>query len=306
MNLKGNIEAKSEEGIGSLFKVQLPLALDNYNLFVQETAQKYVPIISSQETTTEPDTNLHLPKVLIVDNNIETVAYLNDLLSTKLNLSFAYNREKGLELAKQDVFNLIISDFRTLKIDDAEFQSVLNPSNGEKSIPFLILTTETITLTIEEKLVVLGNNKYLTKPFKNSELINSIDHLLENSLFKEKMQNISEKKVLLTGSYAELMEKINTIVLNYIIDPNFSVVRLAQECGYSQQHFTHILKTKAGLTPGKVILEIRLLKAHEFIIGKKFQTMNEVIYAVGLSSRTYFNKVFLKRFGDTPKDLMRK
>ena len=71
MNLKGNIEAKSEEGIGSLFKVQLPLALDNYNLFVQETAQKYVPIISSQETTTEPDTNLHLPKVLIVDNNIE-------------------------------------------------------------------------------------------------------------------------------------------------------------------------------------------------------------------------------------------
>jgi AraC-like DNA-binding protein len=55
-----------------------------------------------------------------------------------------------------------------------------------------------------------------------------------------------------------------------------------------------------------IILEVRLRKAYELIVTDKYQSISEVLYAVGLNSRSYFNKVFTKRFCLKPGELIKK
>lgn len=72
---------------------------------------------------------------------------------------------------------------------------------------------------------------------------------------------------------------------------------LAQACGYSQKRLNEILKIKLGLSLVNVILEVKLLKAYEFIVKNKFTTIKEVMFAAGINSRPYFYKKFNERFG---------
>jgi AraC-like DNA-binding protein len=81
---------------------------------------------------------------------------------------------------------------------------------------------------------------------------------------------------------------------------------LAEICGYEQKKLNQILKNKLGLGLINIVLEVRLLKAYEFIIKNSFSTQNEVMYAVGLNSRSYFNKKFEKRFGIKVGELKKK
>ena len=50
-------------------------------------------------------------------------------------------------------------------------------------------------------------------------------------------------------------------------------------------------------------MEIRLLKTYELIINKTLPSLNEVMFSVGLNSRSYFNNAFKKRFGIKPGQL---
>jgi hypothetical protein len=70
--------------------------------------------------------------------------------------------------------------------------------------------------------------------------------------------------------------------------------------------WTQIVQEQTGLSPVKIILEVRLRKAYELVVTDKYQSISEVLYTVGLNSRTYFNKVFTKRFGIKPGELIKK
>lgn len=100
--------------------------------------------------------------------------------------------------------------------------------------------------------------------------------------------------------------KINKIILKNINNSEFTIHELAASCGYSHKQFTQIVQEQTGLAPVKIILEVRLRKAYELIVTDKYQSISEVLYAVGLNSRSYFNKVFQQRFGLKPGELIKK
>lgn len=87
---------------------------------------------------------------------------------------------------------------------------------------------------------------------------------------------------------------------------DFTVISLCDLCGYGQKKLNEILKSKIGLSIVNTILEIRLLKAYDLIIKNRYETLKEVVYAVGINSRPYFNKKFELRFGIKPGDLRKK
>jgi CheY-like chemotaxis protein/two-component sensor histidine kinase len=302
--MNGRIEVQSEKEVGSIFTVSIPLAIENYELYTHANPQNYELLIDGKEVLSIVEQKQDRPKVLIVDDNVEMVKYLKELLSSKFNCTYTSNGIRGLELVQQQPFNIIISDLRMPQMNGFEFKAALNELEGYKSIPFILLTATSLDVDNIDELVP-GISDYMLKPFKNEELLTRIDHLIENSLYRESIQKISTKEVEFHGSYSELIKKIKKIVLLNMTVPEFNVKKLAQECGYTAHHLTLLIKEKVGLTPGKLILEIRLLKAYEDIINHKYLTLNEVIYSVGLSNRTYFNKVFQKRFGIRPNDLMK-
>ncbi|PQJ81937.1 hybrid sensor histidine kinase/response regulator transcription factor [Polaribacter glomeratus] len=302
--LNGIVSVKSEPDIGSIFTVQIPLEIPHQSLYVCTVAQEY-QCVHAVRMHPKVSVKNNLPKALIVDDNIEMISYYKDLLDTKLNCTFAFNGVKGLEIAKQQQFDIVISDYKMPQMNGFEFKAALNKLENYKNIPFIMITATPLIIyeTIE---LSIGIDDCITKPFKNEELLARVHNLLENTIYKNKVKNIDKDIVDFSGSFSVLMEKINRIIILNIANEAFSVKNLAKECAFSQQHLSLILKKNTGLTPGKLILEIRLLKAYEYILNQTYQTLNEVIYAVGLNSRTYFNKVFLKRFGIKPNDLLKK
>jgi len=60
-----------------------------------------------------------------------------------------------------------------------------------------------------------------------------------------------------------------------------------------------------GLTPNEFIREIRLQKAYQLLEERRYFTVAEVRYATGFENASYFTKVFSKRFGQRPGDILK-
>jgi len=301
--LNGTIELESEKNVGSIFNIHLPLNLEHPTLFTNEKINVYQNISRPQTSVLKTDNNL--PKILIVDDNIEMIGYLKHLLEPMLDCTFAFDGLQALAFAKKKQYDLILSDLRMPLVDGYQLKSTLNKLENYQSIPFMVITASAEEC-IEHKNSELSIDDYLIKPFESIELITRITYHLEKNIYKKQVQNIGDENVTYNGAYSVFMEKINGIVLDNLNNNRFNIKDLAKLCGYSHKHFIQVVQEKTGLTPVKLILEIRLRKAYDLIVNDNYDNISEILYSVGLNSRSYFNKVFVKRFGLKPGELIKK
>ena len=300
-NLNGTVVLESKLNVGSIFTIKLPIPLDKFAIYTNEINSDYELL----NTKTEEVENLNLPKILIVDDNIEMVSYYKELFSPFLNCSFAFNGKEALKKANSDTFKIIISDLRMPIMDGAQFKTALNKIPAYKEVPFIMITAVSYN-TDDDYKMTLGINEYISKPFHKDEIIVRIKNLLEKDIYRSKAFETLENNIEFVNTYSVLIEKIKTIIQENINNSDFNVKFLAQECGYEQKQLNRILQAKMGLTSLQVILEIRLLEAYDAIIKNKYKTISEVMYSVGFNSRPYFYKKFEQRFGIKPGDLKKK
>ncbi|TCP28567.1 phospho-acceptor domain-containing protein [Tenacibaculum skagerrakense] len=301
--LNGAISLQSEKGEGSVFKVQLPVELNEYSKYLHQNDFTFKNITNqTQINVEEPD---DAPSILVVDDNIEIINYINELLSPNFNCTFAFDGVEALNKILELHFDIILCDLRIPILNGYELKAELNKNERTRNIPYLLMTTSMKEFA-EGKQSALGIKDYLVKPFKDTELLTRINFLIEKEQYQKQLQTINNSAINYHGAYADLMKKVNAIVIENINDKDFSVNKLAQLCGYSHKQFSQIIKEKSGLSPVKLILEIRLLMAYDLVINNTYQSINEVIFAVGLNSRSYFNKVFTNRFGVKPGKLAKK
>ncbi len=301
--LNGTITIDSKKGIGSIFTILMPLGLENHSLYVDEKTSKYKNIYTSKEIDSTIENKL--PKILIVDDNIEMIGYLKELLSPILNCTFAFDGIQALSFANKTQYDIILSDLRMPVMDGHELKVALNTIPNYEAVPYIMMTASAEEY-LENNKAELGINDYLIKPFESMELITRINFHLEKNIYKKQLQSIENETITFNGAYSEFMDKINTIILENINNSEFTIHELAMQCGYSRKQFTQIVQEQTGLSPVKIILEVRLRKAYDLVVTDKYQSISEVLYTVGLNSRTYFNKVFTKRFGIKPGELIKK
>ena len=128
--------------------------------------------------------------------------------------------------------------------------------------------------------------------------------MLEDNIYKGKVLKLEqEETVNFEGHFSQFMDKVNSIILENLQNSEFNVKKLASQCGYSERHFSRILQSKIKLTPAKLVLEIKLLKAYELLKNGSYQTIKEVVYEAGFNDRSYFYRAFAKRFGLKPSEL---
>jgi signal transduction histidine kinase/AraC-like DNA-binding protein len=299
-SLNGTIRLKSEENIGSIFSLILPVEKVNIELHTVSLTPKYKNITSFIEVDTIIENNF--PKVLMVDDNLEMITYLKEILQPHYNCIFANNGRDALEKIKNNNIDLIISDFRMPVMDGLTLKEELN-NLDDKNIPFLLITAYDFEDYAKVK-IRLGIQDYIAKPFTHHEIITRTRKLLENSIYIKNIKEI-DTPIQFEGHIADLLEKIKGLVLKNISDTEYTTSDLAKDCSYGQQQLGRIIKSNTGLTLIQLILEIRLQKAYELIINKKYASLMEIIYAIGLTNRSYFNRKFTERFGVTPKELFK-
>ncbi len=242
-------------------------------------------------------------RLLIVEDRPEMARYLQEILSPHFNCDLAFNGMEGWQALQKRTYDLIISDLMMPVMDGMSLRRKVNSEDRYKNIPFIFLTAKN---QAADRLSAfdLGVDDYIIKPFSPEELQARIQALLDKK--KEREKWVREHLDFLddsAGSEEKLMQKINAVILENLSNEAFRVADLADEVAYSQRQLSRLLKKLTGLSPVRYILELRLQRAYLCLKEKRFDTISELRYHVGISSAGYFNRKFRERFGVPPSEL---
>ena len=170
---EGKIDIISSPNKGTTVSIEI-----SYPLGTEAEIELY------EKVEKESDSNLTLPeglKILIVDDE----EYNRKLLSTilkKYPVSYteAINGVEAIMEVKRNNYDLILMDARMPKMDGIEATKRIRRLNGsaKSNIPIIALTAA-VTEENKKEYKFAGMNGCLAKPFKEKELLQEINNLIE-------------------------------------------------------------------------------------------------------------------------------
>lgn len=192
------------------------------------------------------------------------------------------------------------------QLNGYELKQKINKLDNCKNIPFVFLTARA---ELEGKIegYDLGIDDYITKPFVKEELTARVSALLHNK--KERDKWAKENPDFVDDNNNEediLLGKIKTAIRENIFDENFKIPDLAKKVAYNPRQLSRLTKKSSGLTPLQFIMEMCLQKAYSYLSERRFSTIAEVRYKVGMPGAAHFNKKFMERFGIRPSEVLKK
>jgi len=258
-------------------------------------------------------------KILIIEDNHDMNQYMANCLVNNYTVLSAFDGQEGVELAVQEVPDLIISDVMMPKLDGYQAAQKIRENPITNHIPIILLTSRH---DLESKLKGWHHqvDEYLTKPFNVEELLVRIENLLviRNILKGRNNQKIYENKTFngdtlddLTDTFAIeqinkheiFIDKLNTELEKQYSDPSTSVNTIAKAMAMSERQFFRKLKSVLGVTPTEYLKRFRLEKAC-FLLAKGQSAINTA-FDTGFSSQSYFGKCFKSEYGYPPSDLQK-
>ena len=98
-----------------------------------------------------------------------------------------------------------------------------------------------------------------------------------------------------------LMRRAETCIHKHVADPTFNVDGLAQAVGLSRRNLYRLFENQEKPTPQKLILRIRLEKAHELLKNNN-HTVGDVATLTGFNHPSYFATQYKSVFGHLPNE----
>lgn len=303
--MEGRIIVKSELKRGTTFTLtfpvqnKMPLNTSNKTYSFQQPITVQAPTPSLLKNG-----NLELPMLLIIEDNIDVIYYLQNCLETDYQIITAMNGKEGLNKAFETVPDIIISDVMMPEMDGFEVCQQLKKDERTNHIPIILLTAKA---TQADKLEGLsyGADAYLLKPFEKKELLLRLQKLRELRLLlqiKYSQQLISaeigdSKKITPVDSF---MRKVEGLILENLIDKDFSSEQLSKFLFLSRSQTHRKIKAITGMSTAIYIRHIRLQKAKQLLITHQEMTISEVAYQVGFKTPVYFSQAYKEVFGESP------
>lgn len=122
-----------------------------------------------------------MTKILVIEDEETVRENILELLDAEgFEALAAENGRIGLELAQQQIPDLILCDVRMPELDGHGVLTALQAQPITASIPFMFLTAKAATTDLSKGLE-LGASAYITKPFTLTELLNAITDRIENT-----------------------------------------------------------------------------------------------------------------------------
>ncbi|MBB3112963.1 YesN/AraC family two-component response regulator [Paenibacillus phyllosphaerae] len=149
-----------------------------------------------------------------------------------------------------------------------------------------------------------GVRDYLLKPIDKTVLYELLSRM------KQEKRELSEATVLagagVSGAAPDADQHyvIDSVkaMLEKEYDKNFELERLAEHVGMSGAYLSRLFREKANMTLTDYLIQLRIEKAKQFLIDHPHLKNYEIAQLVGYSDPVYFNKLFKKIVGVTPKD----
>ena len=317
---RGKIEINSEEGSGTKFIIHLPIereffrdqevdtkvkeeksvTLDIYDLEqgLMESSQAH---IVEEKPLAEQKSEKSV--ILLVEDDQELRAHLKNKFSTYAILE-AENGQQAFEVTNEHHPDLIISDIRMPVMDGLELCKKIKTDENTSHIPIILLTAKVSEVDKFEGLNI-GADAYITKPFDVKILLATTRNLIESrKQLKEKYSKsivVEPTDISITSVDEKFLKRSIAIVEEHIADPDYSVDLFSKEVGMSRSHLHRKFVGLAGLSPSGFIRTLRMKRAAQ-LLTKGQLTVSEILFEVGIKSRSYFTKSFKEQFGVSPTE----
>ena len=245
--------------------------------------------------------------VLIVEDNVEMLAFVVRQLSPVYQILTATNGVEALKVLEGHTVNLIVSDIMMPEMDGLELCDRIKSDLDYSHIPIVLLTAKT---TLQSKIDGLksGADAYIEKPFSVEYLKVSVANLLSNH---EKLHAafahspfIQTNSMAMTKADETFLKTLNEVIVANMQNPDFCLDDMASLLNMSRSSLNRKIKGVLDMTPNDYIRLERLKKAAQLLREGECK-VNEVCYMVGFNTPSYFTKCFQKQFGILPKDFVK-
>ena len=248
----------------------------------------------------------NLPLVLIVEDNQDVSFYLKSILSSKYHTISAKDGEEGINLAIEEVPDIIISDVMMPEKDGFELTETLKKDIRTSHIPIILLTAKADTDSKLEGLEY-GADAYLTKPFNELELNIRLAKLIQlrkqlKIRYSEFINSHNQEESKLEHSKeAQFLKKARLTIEENLQNTQFDVLHFCKAMAISRTQLHNKLKALTGCSTTQFIRKIRLQKAQQLLKTTNLN-ISEVAYEVGFSDPNYFSRRFSEEFGSSPSE----
>ena len=205
------------------------------------------------------------PVVLVVDDNIEMLTYLEESLSNYFTVITAVNGELAWKIALKKETDLIISDVMMPVMNGYELCKAVKENIGISHIPVILLTAR----NDEQSRLYgykIGADAYLGKPFEIDTLVKIIQNRLYNrEQTKEHYQHIGNFPQPLESTFSQADEtfllKFNKLISENISNPSLDIPFICREIGMSKTSLYNKLKAITDMGANDYINKFRLEQA---------------------------------------------
>jgi DNA-binding response OmpR family regulator len=318
--MKGTIELSDNPSQnGCMFTVRFPVDKSSFGL--GEITNRGVDIdVACEEIAIAEDTlmqseinNLTYPidlkkqgqsLVLIVEDDYDVRKFIANSLADRFRILEAANGNSALDLAKDEMPDLIISDVMMPGIDGFEFNRRLKEDERTSHIPVILLTAKS---DMNSRLVgyETGADDYIVKPFEMEYLLCRVENLIAGrkklrETFAKKF-DIDSRELNLNSLDSKFLETIISLVEENIQDYEFGVDQIVNKMPMSRAQLYKKLKSLTNLSVNDFIQKIRLYRAAKYI-SERTMNVTEISYLVGYKDPSYFTKCFKKQFDCLPSE----
>lgn len=335
--MDGKITVESQIGQGTVFYLWLPLLQGNAENTAPAIEKKDAQIRQSvdyQEQLSHVNVaageNKHdagqaqdtvRPLLLLAEDNDELRSFLTQTLSGNYEVIAAPDGKEAIELARQRVPDIVVSDIFMPHVDGIGLLDKLKTDVVTSHIPVLLLTSKT---ALESRLKGLqhGADAYLGKPFHTEELLAWLRNLLESRRrLQEKFvhdvplnignqSSISDSLdtgVQSSGTFMgaldqAFLEKLRQVAEQEIENENLSVEDVARHMNMSRSQLHRKLSAITAQSAGEFLRNYRLDRAMELLRAQS-GNVSEIAWRVGFSNPKYFSTTFKERFGISPSEV---
>ncbi|MFY7827273.1 MAG: hybrid sensor histidine kinase/response regulator transcription factor [Flectobacillus sp.] len=307
----GTIQVESEEGMGSIFTVFLPLknqeSFTKNPIQIPTEVQEYpteILAVDTQETSVEKSEK---PIILVIDDNEDIRYYLKENLAHKYKIVEASDGKQGWQKALSAHPMLIVSDVNMPNMDGLSLLDKIRNDSRTKHIPVILLTV----LSEEEqqaKGLSFGANDYLVKPFSFNLLDIKIGNLLKiNQTFKEtysKQINVQTPVLEVESQDEKFLLEVARHIEENILQTSLTVEDVSKMVNMSRSTFYNKILALTGETPVEYIRSMRLKKA-AYLLEKSDLKIADISFEVGFSNTNYFARAFRNKYQMTPSDYIK-
>lgn len=238
-------------------------------------------------------------RLLLIDDDRETIGLLERNLVSDFTVLKAYDREQGIKVATESLPDLIVCDMMMPNLDGIGFLQQLKNDRKLQHIKVIILTGQT---SEEERIAAYdaGADAYLTKPVSLKLLRTRINRMIAESDTAALTNELARENRTYTKEEQIFLLRCREIIDNNLANPDFNVDFLAEQLAMSHSALYKKLKQMTSMSLIEFVNDYKIFKAVQMF--KEGQTCVErVAEQCGFGDVKNFRTLFKRKMQVTPK-----